>query len=235
MEKKGILRALIVVVVLGIIISIATKVDEEQEVTKQDTKNVLDVQNSIDNTLKNIGSITDKQMKSEYTGTIPPYTYTTDIVQIDKKNNSVYGITSNKDTYSGLMRYDLSDTDINIENIELYKTYDIECKPLIRDTINNEHVTPYVIVMNISESTQESIDELNSTKEELSRYIEFKVTHETKELEDIIQAANIEYYKWSNSDILDYQNWIQSIGYSDNNENITKSLVKTIEQLKEEQ
>lgn len=175
----------------------------------------------------------DEAYDNEYTGTIPPFIYTANIIEIDVNNKSLYGITSNKDTYSGLMRYDFSNTDIDLNNIILYNTYNIKCKPLIRDKEDNKNVTPYVEVISIEQAKKSDELKLNANKEELSRYIEFKLKYELKSLDEIIEAANIAYYKWSDKDIKDYQEWILSLGYTEDVN--VKSNVKTLDQLKDEQ
>lgn len=236
--KRGIIQALILLAILASFVGVTHKKEVNKvEVHKTTSDSIMDIADSLENTQKYIENILNNidKIENEYTGTIPPFTYTADIVTIDEKSKSIYGITSNKETYSGLMRFDMSDTNIDISNIKLYETYDIKCKPLIRDKEDNKSVTPYVEVISIEESSDEAKDKFRKSKEDLSRYIEFKVTHETDSLENIIQEANEEYYKWSDSDILDYQDWIQSLGYSDNEDIEVKSLVKTIEQLKDEE
>lgn len=175
----------------------------------------------------------DESYNNEYTGTIPPFTYTADIIEIDLENKSLYGITSNKDTYSGLMRYDFSNTSIDLSNINLYTTYNITCKPLIRDKKKNVKTTPYVEVISIEEAEEADKIKLNNSKAELSRYIEFKLKYELKTLDEIVEAANTAYYKWTDDDIKDYQEWILDLGYTEDTN--VKSNVKTLDQLKDKQ
>lgn len=231
---KRIVSALVLIIFTIVLYIIATnqKIDTITKV-EEDTK-IKDLEQTINEMQLHIDNMErDEVYSNEYTGTIPPFTYTADIVEIDTSNNSLYGITSNKDAYSGLMRYDFSNTDINISGISLYSTYNITCKPLIKDKENDADVTPYVEVISIEQAEEADKLKLDESKEELSRYIEFKLKYELKTLDEIIEAANQMYYKWTDDDIKDYQEWILSLGYTEDTN--VKSNVKTLDQLKDEQ
>lgn len=231
---KRIVSALVLIIFTIVLYIIATnqKIDTITKV-EEDTK-IKDLEQTINEMQLHIDNMErDEVYSNEYTGTIPPFTYTADIVEIDTSNNSLYGITSNKDAYSGLMRYDFSNTDINISGISLYSTYNITCKPLIKDKENDADVTPYVEVISIEQAEEADKLKLDESKEELSRYIEFKLKYELKTLDEIIEAANQMYYKWTDDNIKDYQEWILSLGYTEDTN--VKSNVKTLDQLKDEQ
>lgn len=224
-----------VIIVFAVVLYIIAISQKQETITKvEDDTRIQELKQITSKLQYSISNLEhDERYNSEYTGTIPPFIYTANIIEIDIDNKSLYGITSNKDTYSGLMRYDFSNTDIDLDNIVLYNTYNIKCKPLIRDKKDNKNVTPYVEVISIKQAEKTDELKLNTSKEELSRYIEFKLKYELKSLDEIIEAANIAYYKWSDKDIEDYQEWILSLGYTEDTN--VKSNVKTLDQLKDEQ
>lgn len=231
-NHKIILTAFLVFMLVAVVYRLSSMNDEDtQHYTRKPQETLINEAlgrtQGLQNKLEARKKPDDTDIRREYTGTIPPYTYVADIIEIDLDNNSIKGITSNIDNYSGLMEFRFIDNS-EIQDIKLYNTYSIVCEPLIHDK-----TTIYVKAISISESTEEERQQMYDTKKEVSMYIKFQLKHYNSSLVDIIKEGNEEFYTWTNNDILNYQEWIRSLGYTEEFEVV--STVKTLEQLKDEQ
>jgi Na+-translocating ferredoxin:NAD+ oxidoreductase RnfG subunit len=166
----------------------------------------------------------DKLRKSNKTEKENALQFTVEVLSIVNNNeqSEVYGITSSSNGYSGLIRIIAKSKN----NIERYNTY-----VFTTDTIMKIGDIPEVNCISFVEATEEEKEELELNKENASNFPECMLRYESMDLSDIVATANNEYYRWTDEQILKYQNMIEKLGYTEDYE--VKSTVKTIEQLKE--
>lgn len=196
---------------------------EKTELNKDETEEEVEIKE------ENIDTEENKQ------GTLSNLDFTVEVTEITEYKNqyTVIGNTARKDGYCGEihihLKNDFGTTDEEVlKNVKAGNTYVISTVPLMTMSL-----PPQTTAVEIKEATQENIDNLWSLREEISNYEEFMLNYKDSNLVDVIVNGNMAYSTWTNEQILEYQEFIKSKGYSDDMVLDIESNVLTQEQRKD--
>lgn len=142
--------------------------------------------------------------------------YIVDVISITDK--VIYGDTATIDGYSGKIYIDTSG--LFNADIETNKTYVIKTRSLIKFGD-----IPEVYAVDIKESTDKDLDELDNIRADISNYKECMLKYDGMEIPDIIKDANENYVYWTQDERNEFFTWITNKGYKDTCKETLKILI----------
>lgn len=198
------------------------------------TESIIENNDTV-STEKNVYTMSDVDTNTSETdeetfGTLEKLHYIIDITYVNSDDNTYRGNTSTDNGYSGIIEFKLSETALNKTNmsIELGNTYNVDASPMIE---TNTDGLPLITVTNIEMASNDDIDSLEDIRKAISSYTRKRIEYNSMSLDNIIIDANSSYATWTQDEIKDYIDFINSKGYTASND--IKSLVCLREDIKE--
>lgn len=159
---------------------------------------------------------------ASYKGTVDTLTLLVKVLDVEytKSGSVIKGVVMNRELYSGLIELTYyKQVELNSFEIYLFTTEPV----LTRGDI------PQVKAISIKTALSFEKNDYEAIKQDVSTFLEHEFKYKNMTLDEIIEDGNKFYYTWTDEQILKYQDYIKSLGYTEEYE-IT-STVFTDEQL----
>lgn len=180
------------------------------------------------NSLDNINSIKENSKNKNYKGTLDDLQFIVEVIDIEKDKEEdltvIKGKTVMPDLYMGVLFLEIR----GYNKISKYETHVFNAEPLM--TMSKPTTVKVISYKKASENDKQT---LQNNKQEYSNYNECMVDYKNMTLDKQIENANFNYGRWTDEQIVKYQENLTERGYNEST-NI-QSEVYTIDQLKQQE